>query len=229
MSEYRDRDHIKSYARRATRMSGHQRDAYDRLCDRYCVPRAEAPVDPRSLFPAPDRSVVLEIGFGMGAATAELAASMPEVNFLGLEVYKPGVGKLLSRIEAGGLANIRIIHDDAILVLEQMLPEASLDGIHLFFPDPWPKKRHHKRRIVRPALTRVMASKLRPGAYLYMVTDWEEYARVALEILESTPGLENPYHGFAPAQEWRPRTAFEEKGRRANRPINEIYVVREPT
>lgn len=226
MSDYRDRDHIKSYTRRATRMSRHQRDAYDRLCDRFCVPRSETQVDPRSLFAHPDRSVVLEIGFGMGAATAELAASLPDVNFLGVEVYKPGVGKLLSRIEQGGLENIRIIHDDAILVLEQMLPAASLDGIHLFFPDPWPKTRHHKRRIVRPALTSAMASRLRPGGYLYMVTDWEEYAHVALAVLANTPGLENPYGGFAPALEWRPRTAFEEKGRRANRPINEIYVVR---
>lgn len=227
MSEYRDRDHIKSYVRRATRMSRHQREAYDRLCDRYCVPRSDTPVDPGSLFAAPDRPVVLEIGFGMGAATAELAASMPEVNFLGVEVHKPGVGKLLSRIEQRGLANVLIVHDDAILVLEQMIPDESLHGIHLFFPDPWPKKRHHKRRIVRPALTRAMAAKLRPGAYLYMVTDWEEYACAALEILENTPGLENPYEGFAAPQPWRPRTAFEEKGRRANRPINEIYVVRE--
>ncbi|MFW5717829.1 MAG: tRNA (guanosine(46)-N7)-methyltransferase TrmB [Spirochaetota bacterium] len=228
MSEYRDPDHIKSYARRATRMSRHQRDAYERLCERYCVPRSETPVDPRSLFPDPDLPVILEIGFGMGAATAELAASMPGVNFLGVEVYKPGVGKLLSLIEQGGLENVRIVHDDAILVLEQMIRQGSLDGIHLFFPDPWPKKRHHKRRIVRPALARAMASRLRPGGYLYMVTDWEEYARVALDVLEETPGLENPYDGFAPPREWRPQTAFEAKGRRADRPIIEIYVLRGP-
>ena len=227
MSEYRDKDHIKSYVKRATRMSEHQRRAYERLHDAYCVERVEHPVDPGSLFPERSRRIVLEIGFGMGAATAELASSMPETNFLGVEVYKPGVGKLLSRIEESGLENVRIIHDDAILVLEEMIAEESLDGIHLFFPDPWPKKRHHKRRIVRPALTRLMASKLRPGGYVYMVTDWEEYAHVALEVFESTPGLANGYDGFARPQEWRPRTAFEEKGRRADREIHELYFVRD--
>ena len=226
MSEYRDRDHIKSYVKRATRMSTHQRRSYEQLYDRYCVERTESPVDLARLFPHPDRPVVLEIGFGMGRATAELASDRQDVNYLGVEVYKPGVGKLLSLIEELGLSNVRIIHDDAVLVLERMIPEASLAGICLFFPDPWPKKRHHKRRIVRPALTALMARRIRPGGYLYMVTDWEEYARVAMEVLGDTPGLRNRYDGFAPPQEWRPRTAFEEKGRLASRPICELYFVR---
>ena len=226
MSEYRDREHIKSYARRATRMSAHQRDAYERLHDRYCVRRRETPVDPGSLFPDPARRLILEIGFGMGAATAELAGAMPDVNFLGIEVYKPGVGKLLSRLEQQGIENVRVIHDDAIPVVEQMLPPDSLDAIHLFFPDPWPKKRHHKRRIVRPALTRLMAQRLKPGGYLYMVTDWYEYAEEALGVLSQTPGLANEYAGFAPPREWRPETAFEEKGRRADRRIVELYFTR---
>lgn len=228
MSEYRDRDHIKSYVKRATRMSAHQRDAYERLSATYCVPRVSQPVDPRAFFPCPSHDLILEIGFGMGAATAELAEAMPGINFLGVEVYKPGVGKLLARVEEGELENVRIIHDDAILVLEEMLPPESLNGIHLFFPDPWQKKRHHKRRIVRPALTRVMQERLVPGGYLYMVTDWEEYAHAALEVLEGTTGLENEYDGFAPPREWRPRTAFEEKGRRASRPIRELFF-RRPT
>jgi tRNA (guanine-N7-)-methyltransferase len=228
MSGYRDRDHIKSYARRATRISEHQRRAYERLCGTYCIARTEHSVDLARYFPHPDRPLVLEIGFGMGAATAELAEKLPETNFLGVEVYKPGVGKLLSRIEARGLENVRIIHDDAILVLEQMVPERSLDGIHLFFPDPWPKKRHHKRRIVRPALTRIMASRLNEDGYLYMVTDWEEYADAALAVLGETPGLTNPYRGFSPPRDWRPTTAFEEKGRRARRPIRELYFTRTP-
>jgi len=225
MSEYRDTDHIKSYVKRATRMSAHQREAYDRLYDRYCVPRSDRPVHPDELFPNPGRRTILEIGFGMGAATAELAGSMPEVNFLAVDVYKPGVGKLLSRLESGAIENVRVIHDDAILVLERMIPESSLDGIHLFFPDPWPKKRHHKRRIIRPALTAIMARRLKPGAYLYMVTDWDEYAHAALEVLEATPGLDNPYDGFAPPRDWRPTTAFEEKGRRADRAIYELFFI----
>jgi tRNA (guanine-N7-)-methyltransferase len=226
MSEYRDRDHIKSYVKRATRMSAHQRRAYEQLYHRYCVERTESPIDPGTLFPDPDRPVVLEIGFGMGRATAELASSMRDVNFLGVEVYKPGVGKLLSRIDENGLTNVRIIHDDAILVLERMIPDSSLEGICLFFPDPWPKKRHHKRRIVRPALTAVMARRIRPGGYVYMVTDWDDYALAAMDILDTTPGLRNEYDGFAPPLQWRPRTAFEEKGRQASRPIRELYYLR---
>lgn len=226
MSEYRDRDHIKSYVRRATRMSEHQRRSYERLSGRYCIRRKDTPIEPGSLFAHEERPVVLEIGFGMGHATAEIAAAMPGVNYLGIEVYKPGVGKLLSRIEDAGLDNVRIIHDDAILVLEQMIPDESIAGIHLFFPDPWPKKRHHKRRIVRPALTRLMARRLEPNGYLYMVTDWQEYARAAMEVLDETEGLRNRYGGFAPPQPWRPRTAFERKGLRADRPIFELYYVR---
>jgi len=225
MSEYRDHDHIKSYVKRATRMSAHQRGAYERLYDRYCVPGSDDPLDPSSLFPHPDRTLILEVGFGMGAATAELASMFPNTNFLGVEVYKPGVGKLLSRLEERGCENVRIIHDDAILVIERMIPEHSLDGIHLFFPDPWPKTRHHKRRIVRPVLASMMARRLKAGGYFYMVTDWEEYAHSALEVLSGVDELDNPYDGFAPPREWRPRTAFEEKGRRAGRPILELFLI----
>ncbi len=221
--EYRDRDHIKSYVKRAHRMSQHQRRAYERLRDRYCVPFDPRPVDPRTLFPAPDAPVILEIGFGMGRATAELACKQPERNFLGVEVYTPGVGKLLSLIEEHSLHNVRIVHSDAILVLEQMIPERSLDGLHLFFPDPWPKKRHHKRRFVRPALTKLIASRLKRGAYVYMVTDWREYAEQALDVFTDTGGLTNAYEGFAWPQEWRPSTAFEAKGHKNNRPILELY------
>jgi tRNA (guanine-N7-)-methyltransferase len=204
-------------------MSQHQRRAYERLRERYCVSFEDHAVDPRRLFPNADAPVVLEIGFGMGRATAELAAKEPQRNFLGVEVYTPGVGKLLSLIEENDLDNVRIIHDDAIMVLERMIPEASLDAVHLFFPDPWPKKRHHKRRFVRPALAELTASRLKPNAYLYMVTDWQEYAEQALEILEATPGLSNAYASYAPPQPWRPATAFEAKGRKNGRPIRELY------
>lgn len=220
--EYRDHDHIKSYVKRAHRMSQHQRHAYESLRHTYCVERSETQVDPSSLFPQPG-PCVLEIGFGMGAATAELAVSNPETNFLGVEVYTPGVGKLLSLIDEFGLVNVRIIHDDAILVLEQMIPPHSLAGIHLFFPDPWPKKRHHKRRIVRPALTSLMATRLVAGGYLYMVTDWQPYAEAALDVLSSTDGLQNSCHGFAEPLAWRPATAFEAKGRASGRPIRELF------
>lgn len=221
--EYRDRDHIKSYVKRAHRMSEHQRRAYERLRGRYCIPRRDELIEPAALFPDPARECVLEVGFGMGAATAEIAANRPETNFLGVEVYTPGVGKLLSLIEEQGLSNVLIIHDDAILVLEQMIAPRSLSGIHLFFPDPWPKKRHHKRRIVRPALAELMASRLSAGGYLYMVTDWQPYAESALDVLSGASGLTNRYDGFAPHQPWRPSTAFEAKGRASGRAIRELY------
>jgi len=220
--EYRDRDHIKSYVRRAHRMSRHQRDAYLRLRERFCVSVSTEPIDPAELFPVPQRPTVLEIGFGMGRATAELAGSRQQTNFLGVEVYTPGVGKLLSLIETHGLDNVRLIHDDAIRVLEQMIAPGTLAGIHLFFPDPWPKKRHHKRRIIRPALTALMQSRLASDGYLYMVTDWEPYAEHAREVLEITPGLTNPFDGYT-TMPWRPRTAFEAKGRASGRPIRELY------
>lgn len=226
MSEYRDRTHIKSYVKRATRMSDHQRRAYERLFARYCVPRESHRVDPSTLFPDPGRRIVAEIGFGMGAATAELASEQPQTNFLGIEVYKAGVGKLLSLIEEMSLVNVRIIHDDAILVMEEMIPPASLDGVHVFFPDPWPKKRHHKRRLIRPLLTSLFAERIKPGGYLYMVTDWEEYAEEALVILSQTPELRNEYGGFASPLSWRPRTAFESKAERAGRAIRELYFIR---
>jgi len=226
VDEYRDRDHIKSYAIRATRMSPAQRRAYDELNDKYCVPVGESPVDPHLLFPNSSAPVYLEIGFGMGDATAEMARSLPDVNFLGVEVHKPGVGKLLSAVERDGLANVRIIHDDALLVVERMIPESSLEGILIFFPDPWPKKRHHKRRIVRDSFVGTLTSRLRPGGFIYAVTDWTEYAEWMLEVFSGTAGISNRYPGYAPAQPWRPTTAFEKKGRLAGHEIRELYFVR---
>ena len=225
MSEYRDRDHIKSYVKRALRMSEHQRRAYDRLSGTYCIPFAEGLIDPADLFPE-RRKTVVEIGFGMGAATAELAAAQPDTNFLGVEVYKPGVGKLLSLLEEGEIENVRIIHDDAILVLERMIAPETLDGLHFFFPDPWPKKRHHKRRIMRPVLASMFATRLKRGAYLYMVTDWQDYAESALEVLSATPELENQHEGFADPIPWRPGTAFEAKAALAGRDVRELLFRR---
>lgn len=226
MNEHRDSDHIRSFVTRATRMSKAQRRHWDTLYHRYCVTLADGPIDPRELFGDRDGPVVLEIGFGMGDATAELAAARPETCFLGVEVHRPGVGKLLGLLEERGITNVRILSEDAVTVLERMVAPVSLDGIHLFFPDPWPKKRHHKRRIVRPGLARLMAERLRPGGYLYMVTDWSQYAEAALDVLTATPGLANAYAGYAEPQPWRPATAFERKGRAAGRAIVELFFRR---
>ncbi|MDR2518551.1 MAG: tRNA (guanosine(46)-N7)-methyltransferase TrmB [Spirochaetaceae bacterium] len=207
---------IKSYAPRGGRMSPAQRRSYDALFPRYGI--AFDPQQPVSLDP-----LVIEIGFGMGAATAEIALSNPAVNYLGIEVYRCGIGRLLWEIERMGLENIRIIEHDGVEVLETMIADRSVEGFHLFFPDPWPKKRHRKRRLVSRPFTDTLAAKLKAGGYLYMVTDWEDYAQSALRELSAAPGLANAYDDFAPPQAWRPCTAFEQKARAQNRPVWELF------
>jgi len=223
---YRDRDHIRSFVIRAVRMSPAQRRDYDELHDLYCVPFEESPADLRRLFDAPEARLFVEIGFGMGDATAEMAGAMPETNFLGIEVHKPGVGKLLGAIRRQGLRNVRIVQEDAMLVVEKMLHADSVDGFLLFFPDPWPKKRRHKRRIVRESFVNVMKDRLKPGGFIYAVTDWQEYAEHMLDVFGRIVGLRNGFDSFAPRQSWRPVTSFENKGLRAGREIRELYFVR---
>jgi tRNA (guanine-N7-)-methyltransferase len=154
----------------------------------------------------------LEIGFGMGESTAEVAAAQPGNDYIGVEVHTPGVGGLLRLIDAQQLTNIRIIQHDAVEVVTHMLAEGSLAGIHVFFPDPWPKKRHHKRRLLQPAFVHLLATRLQPGGYLHVATDWEDYATQILTVLSSEPLLQNTAPGFAPRPEHRPLTKFESRG-----------------
>lgn len=223
---YRDHSHIKSFAIRATRMSPAQRRNYDELRHTYCVPYSDTQEDPRGYFPDPGNRLLVDIGFGMGDATAEMAASMPDTRFLGIEVHKPGVGKLLGAIRRRGLENIRIVQEDAVFVVENMIPPGLVDGFLLFFPDPWPKKRHHKRRIVRRSFVSTLAERLVPGGFIYSVTDWAEYADEMLKVYGNVETLKNAYDGFAPRLPWRPVTSFEKKGVRAGREIRELYFVR---
>lgn len=166
--------------------------------------------------------VVIEIGFGMGKATAIIAQNNPDINYLGIEVHKPGIGKLLGEIREKNLKNLRIIDHDAMEVLSDIIPNESVSAFHIFFADPWPKKRHHKRRLVQRPRTNLLASKLQKSGYLYFVTDWLPYAEFALEELTLTEELKNKFEGFAPHQEWRPETRFEQKGVDANRVISEV-------
>ncbi|MDR2257544.1 MAG: tRNA (guanosine(46)-N7)-methyltransferase TrmB [Treponema sp.] len=220
----RDR-RIKSYVLRAGRISGAQLRAWETLAPVYCLPFEPRPLDTAAAF-GKSRPLFIEIGFGMGIATALIAEQNPGKNYLGLEVYRPGVGRLLWEIGRRGLKNIRVIEHDAVEVLEKMIPPASVEGFHIFFPDPWPKKRHHKRRLITRPFTGVLAEKLRPGAYIYMVTDWENYADWALAELSATPGLFNPHGGFAPPREWRPKTKFEEKGLAKDHAVRELFFVK---
>ncbi len=171
--------------------------------------------------------VVIEIGFGMGKATAIIAQNNPDINYLGLEVHKPGIGKLLGEIREKDLKNLRIIEHDALEVLENMIEDESVSAFHIFFPDPWQKKRHFKRRLIQRPRTDLITSKIQKGGYFYFVTDWLPYAEFGIEQLNRTPGLKNKYEGYAPRQEWRPETRFEQKGLDANRVINEMMFIKQ--
>jgi tRNA (guanine-N7-)-methyltransferase len=206
-------------------MSAAQRRSYETLSPLFCVPLMEAPLDFSRVF-GNENPVTLEIGFGMGAATALIALENPGKNYLGVEVHRPGIGRLLWEIENRSIANIRIVEADAAEVLERMIPPASLAAFHIFFPDPWPKKRHHKRRLITRPFTALLAEKLRPGGYVYMATDWADYGDWALAELSATEGLRNVYEGFAPAREWRPRTRFEQKGLEKNHQVRELYFTK---
>lgn len=216
------RREIKTYVLRIGRMTDAQERAYKELSAKWCIQFNEnEKLDFKKIY-GNDNPVVIEIGFGMGDATWQIAKDNPDVNYLGIEVHRPGVGKLLNHIEAEGLTNLRIIEFDALEVLDKMVSDGGVDGFHIFFPDPWPKKKHHKRRMVQRPRTNLIAKKLKKGGYLYFVTDWYPYAEFALEELNLTEGLKNRYDGFAEKQPWRSQTKFEKKGQAADRVITEI-------
>lgn len=224
---------IRSYVLRQGRMTDAQRDAIRELGPRWMLPFASSPLDPASLFDPP-RPLIMEIGFGMGQATWQIAKARGELGFLGCEVHGPGVGRLLQDISREGIENLRIIQHDAVEVLQSMIPEASLSGLHIFYPDPWPKKRHHKRRLLRPGIAELMVSRLAPGGYLYFVTDIEDYGRATLELLSALPELRNKADsaapgadsGFCAPQAWRPETKFQRRATEADRLAWELMFVK---
>jgi tRNA (guanine-N7-)-methyltransferase len=219
------RPSLKSFARCASRMSRAQERSYETLFPRFARPYSPEIIDLGVLF-GNDLPLICEIGFGMGSATAALAEAQPGINYLGIEVYRAGIGRLLWEIEQRGLSNVRIIEGDAVLVFEKMIPRAVFDGIHLFFPDPWPKKRHHKRRLVRRPFTFALAGSLRAGGYLHFVSDWLPYAVSARAELSATPSLALPPPSAAAPAPGRPSTAFERKGRAHGREIHELFFVK---
>jgi tRNA (guanine-N7-)-methyltransferase len=216
----------KSFNRRLGHFTEAQKKAYQELSEKYLIPYKEEYLNFKDVFNNSE-NVILEIGFGSGFATARIAEANPEKNYLGVEVHKPGIGRLLREIENQKISNIRIIEYDVIDVVQKMIPESSLSAIHIFFPDPWPKKRHRKRRLIQRPFTDFLGNCLKPNGYLYMVTDWEDYAFHAVEELNSTPLLKNTCENFAPPQEWRPKTRFEEKGLAKEHVIRELMFIRE--
>ena len=218
--------HIRSYVLRQGRVSNAQQRACETLLPRYGVSFSEARLDLEKLF-GRNAPKILEIGFGMGESTAVIAAAQPENDYLGIEVHTPGVGNLLKLIDAQALTNVRIIQHDAVEVLRHMIAPGTLDGIHIFFPDPWPKNRHHKRRLIQAPLVSVLTEKLKPGGYLHAATDWHEYAEQILAVFAATPALKNTAADYAPRPEYRPRTKFETRGLRLGHGVWDIVFIRD--
>ena len=203
---------IRSFVLRQGRLTHGQQRALDELMPVFGIPYAPALLELDAVFGRTDSLKILEIGFGMGDSTAKIAQIQPERDFLGVEVHAPGVGSLLKQIGELQLKNLRIIQHDAVEVLKHMIADASLDGVHIFFPDPWHKKRHHKRRLIQAEFVKLLCNKLKVGAYIHVATDWQEYAEWVLEVLQQEPLLENTVQDYAPKPDYRPLTKFENRG-----------------
>ena len=229
---------VKSYVLRAGRVTHGQAKAVETLGPQFLLPYRPAHINWPEAFGSSQalgstRPVVLEIGFGMGEATAQIAATLAGTDFLCCEVHQAGVGALLKRIGEAGLGNIRICAHDAVEVIDQMLPLASLDGIHIFFPDPWHKTKHNKRRLIQAPLVAKLAQRLKPGGYLHCATDWQPYAEQILEVLEAQPLLQNQarsaqpdLQGYAPKPDYRPLTKFENRGLKLGHGVWDVVCLR---
>jgi len=216
---------IRSFALRQGRFSPAQRRAHEELLPRFGIAFAAAPLELAAAF-GRKAPVILEIGSGMGETTSEIAQATPDRDFLAVEVHAPGVGSLLRQIETRGLSNLRVIQHDASVVVRDMIAPGALAGIHVFFPDPWPKKRHHKRRLLQPAFVHELALRLASGAYLHVATDWEDYAATILAALAQEPLLENTVRDYAPRPEYRPLTKFERRGIRLGHAVWDLVFRR---
>ncbi|MGB6104801.1 MAG: tRNA (guanosine(46)-N7)-methyltransferase TrmB [Pusillimonas sp.] len=217
--------HIRSFVHRRAHITPGQKEALERLLPQWSIPYRCAPLDLGQAF-GRSAPTVLEIGFGMGETTLKIAQARPDDNFLGVEVFNAGVGALLKRIQESGQANIRIIQHDAVEVARDMISPDSLAGVHIYFPDPWPKKRHHKRRLVQPPFIALLASRIKPGGYIHCATDWENYAEQMLDVLGSEPLLLNTADGYASRPDFRPQTKFETRGLRLGHGVWDLIFTR---
>ena len=216
---------IRSYVLRAGRMGSGQKRALLELAPRYVLPYPAQVLEAELVF-GRRAPLVLEIGFGMGDATAQIAAALPGTDFIGAEVHEPGVGALLQRIDEQQLGNLRIVQFDAVQVLEHMIAPLSLAGVHVFFPDPWHKKKHNKRRLIQPPFVQLLQSRLAAGGYLHCATDWQPYAEQMLEVLSAEPGLRNTAEAFAPKPHYRPLTKFENRGLKLGHGVWDLVFVK---
>ena len=225
-TEAPDKPPIRTFHPRRGRMSARHADARATLWPTLGLTVLDGdrtPLDLAALF-GRSAPVVLEIGFGMGETTAAMAAADPGRDYLGVEVHTPGIGNLLALVGERGLRNVRVAHGDALHLVHRIAP-GTLDAVHVFFPDPWPKARHHKRRLVSPATVALVRERLRPGGLLHCATDWPDYAAAMAEALDGDPGL-RPAHDGDPPRGARPETKFERRGTLAGRPITDLRYVR---
>lgn len=223
------RREVTSFVHQRNRLTDGQRHAWERLWPTLghevddLVARPET-FDPPAWF-GRSAPLILEIGSGMGESTAALAAAAPGTDHLAVEVFEPGLAQLMMRIEAAGLTNLQLLRGDAVALLRSVVAPGSLDGVRVFFPDPWPKRRHHKRRLVQPGVVALVATRLRPGATLHLATDWADYAAQMMTVCEAEPQLEG---GPVERPEWRPVTKFEERARNEGRPIRDLVYRKHP-
>ena len=218
--------HIRSFVHRRSHITPRQQVALDELLPKWSVTYRPALLNLEQAF-GRSAPTVLEIGFGMGETTEKIALARPDDNFLGVEVFNAGVGALLQRIETSQLQNIRIIQHDAVEVARDMIAPDSLAGVHIYFPDPWPKLRHHKRRLVQPAFIQLLASRIKPGGYIQCATDWQNYAEQMLTVLGNEPSLVNTCEGYAPRPDFRPQTKFETRGLRLGHGVWDLIFKRQ--
>lgn len=216
---------IRSFVTRAGRVSTGQERALEELGPTFMLPYEKAPLDVAQAF-GRSAPTIFEIGFGMGETTAKIASGMPEKNFIGVEVHTPGVGSLLKLIGEQNLTNLRLIQHDAFEVLTHMIAPQSLAGVHVFFPDPWHKARHNKRRLIQGPMVELLSSRLMPGGYLHCATDWQEYAEQMLEVLGNEPTLQNTADGYAPRPDYRPVTKFENRGLKLGHGVWDLVFVK---
>jgi tRNA (guanine-N7-)-methyltransferase len=218
---------VRSFVRRQGRVTAAQERAWDALWPRFGIGAGDEPMDFSQLF-GRAATRVLEIGFGNGDSLAAMAAAHPDIDYLGIEVHRPGVGRLLYHVGALELGNVRVMCADAVEVLEKQIPDASLDAVYLFFPDPWHKTRHHKRRLVQPEFVERVRRKLKPGGHFHLATDWEDYARQMRAVLNAAPGFRNlsPTGDYVPRPDYRPLTKFEQRGQRLGHGVWDLLFER---
>src|SRR5690625_3553247 len=220
--------HIRSFVYRRPHITPGQQRALIKLMPLWGIPYRPAPIHLDNIFQR-HAPTIIEIGSGMGEATIEIALQNPQNNYIAIEVYDAGVGALLHRIKEQQCRNLRVIQHDAVEVLRDMIPPFSLAGVHIFFPDPWPKKRHHKRRLIQAPFVALMASRLQPTAYIHCATDWQPYAEQMLEVLGQSPALTNRHVDFAPRPDYRPVTKFERRGLRLGHGVWDLVFEKRPS